>query len=74
VPPGKTDASGNTDLAKTLASKKVGEKLSVLISRDGLIQQLDVTLTQNESARYRIEIDKNASSEQILIRNKWLSL
>ncbi|HEY0056125.1 MAG TPA: PDZ domain-containing protein [Pedobacter sp.] len=70
---GATDAGGS-DLAKAISSKKVGEKIKVTISRDGLIQDLSVTITANTSARYRIDVDKNATAEQMAIREKWLSL
>ena len=71
---GAADSKGVNDITKAIASKKVGEKIKVTISRDGLIKTLDVKLTAANSARYRIEADKNATVEQLAIRQKWLSL
>jgi predicted metalloprotease with PDZ domain len=70
---GATDAGGS-DLAKAVSSKKVGEKIKVTISRDGIMQDLMVTITPSTSARYRFDVDKNATAEQFAIREKWLSL
>lgn len=71
---GATDSKGVSDLTKNISRKKPGEKIKATISRDGLIRTIDVTITQATSGKYRIEIDKNATAEQIEIRKKWLSL
>ncbi|MBC8054372.1 MAG: M61 family metallopeptidase [Sphingobacteriaceae bacterium] len=71
---GAADPKGVTDIARIVSGKKVGEKLKATISRDGIIQNINVTLTQNPGARYRIEVDKNTTAEQMEIREKWLSL
>jgi predicted metalloprotease with PDZ domain len=70
---GATDANGTSDLARLIASKKVGDKVKITIARDGLIKTITVTLTKNPGARYRIEVDQNATAEQLAIREKWLS-
>ena len=71
---GTADTKGLTDLAKAISAKKVGDKIKVTVSRDGMIRNIDVTLTQHPGARYRIEGDKNATAQQMAIRKKWLSL
>ncbi|MFD2161924.1 M61 family metallopeptidase [Paradesertivirga mongoliensis] len=71
---GTTDTKGVTDLAKAISAKKVRNKIKVTVSRDGIIRNIDVTLTQHPGARYRIEGDKNATAQQMAIRKKWLSL
>lgn len=71
---GAADANNVTDVLKIVSNRKVGDKIKVLLSRDGIVQQLEVRLTKNPGGRYRIEIDKNATREQLAIREKWLSL
>ncbi|MEJ6981678.1 PDZ domain-containing protein [Pedobacter sp. P351] len=71
---GVADSKGITDLAKHIAVKKTGDKLTAIISRDGIIRTIEVTITQATSGKYRIEIDKSATTEQLAIRKKWLSL
>ena len=71
---GVPDAAGQTDLATLVASKRVGDRIKVTISRDGRIQTIPVTLTEATSGRYRIEADRNATEQQLAIRKKWLDL
>lgn len=71
---GNTDASGLTDLAKLIASKKAGDKVLIIIARDGIIQTINLTLENLDYSRYRIEKDNDANQRQINIRNIWLSL
>lgn len=71
---GAADSRGVTDLGRAISARKVGDKLKVTISRDGVMRDIDVTLTQNPGGRYRIEVDKDATAEQLAIREKWLSL
>lgn len=71
---GIVNADNTTDLLKLISTKKVGDNIQVLISRDGIIQKLSVKLTKSNSGRYRIDVDRNATQEQLVIRKKWLSL
>ncbi len=71
---GATDALRTTDLDKLIAERKAGDRVNVLISRDGLVISREVTLKASETGKYRIEADKNASLEQLALRKKWLKL
>lgn len=66
--------AAQVDLDKILASKRAGEKLSLLVARDGLMKTIEVTLTADNTGKFHIEGDKNASPEQLLVRKKWLKL
>lgn len=70
---GAADGSRGTDLDKLIAAKKTGDKVSVLISRDGLMKTVEVSLTPSVTGKYRIVADSSANPEQLLIRKKWLS-
>jgi len=71
---GASDAAGITDLTKLISSKKAGEKVLLVIARDGIIQTLNLTIANLDSGRYRLDIDNNAGQQQIKIRNLWLGL
>jgi predicted metalloprotease with PDZ domain len=71
---GVADSKGATDIARMISSKKTGDKINVMISRDGLIQTIEITLTPLTSGRFRMEVDRNPTKEQLQIREKWLSL
>lgn len=63
-----------SELEKIITSKKVGDKVDVIISRDGLIKVLRVTLTKNPLGRLKIINLDDASADEISIRNKWLGI
>lgn len=60
------------DLNKMLSFKKPGDKVKFLISRDGLIQTIDLTLGKNTAVRYKLEKQENPSAEQNATYKKWL--
>ncbi len=57
-----------------LNGKKPGDKLTIVVNRDGLPLTLNVTLLRNTSVKYKVEQLDNLSPQQISIRNKWLKL
>lgn len=59
---------------KLIANKKVGDKVDVLLSRDGLVRTLSVTLKKENKGKFRIEAAKDASTQQFAVRKKWLNL
>lgn len=71
---GTADAAGITDLNKFISSKQAGEKVSVIIARDGIIQTINLTIKNLNSSRFRIDMDNDANQQQIKIRNQWLAL
>jgi predicted metalloprotease with PDZ domain len=66
--------SAQADLDKIMAPRKVGEVLKFVVSRDGMLQEIAVTLQNTPNTRYRFEVDDSATPEQIAVRNKWLRL
>jgi predicted metalloprotease with PDZ domain len=68
------DGQPITDIATMLTGKKPGDKISVTVSRDGLPVVLTVTLLRNMRVKYKIEELPNATSQQLLVRKKWLNL
>jgi len=63
-----------SDLDRSINSHKVGDVLEFLISRDGILQTLRVTLVANPSGKFKIEFDKEATEEQLMVRKRWLNL
>ncbi len=68
------DGAPITDANNILANKKVGDKLSITITRDGLSLVLPVTLLRNALVKYKIETVTTPSAQQLKVRNKWLKL
>ncbi|HEY0898684.1 MAG TPA: PDZ domain-containing protein, partial [Sphingobacteriaceae bacterium] len=62
------------DIERSIASKKVGDKVTVTVVRDGLVKEIPVTLTRNTAVKYRIVPLENATPAQMAIRKKWLHL
>ena len=63
-----------SELEKAIAQKKTGESAVILISRDGVLVNLDVKLSRNPTLKYKITPIDNSSAKQLAIRAKWLSL
>ena len=63
-----------TDLDKTIALKKTGDKITVLVSRDGVLKDIELSLVKNPNLKNRIIALKNASALQLKVRSKWLKL
>ena len=61
------------EMTRILSEVNVGDEVTVLISRDGVIKELRFTLPENKQADYVIEPVADATPEQIAIRNIWLS-
>ena len=68
------DGKPVTDVNSILADKKVGDKLSVTVNRDGLPLVLPVTLLRNSLVKYKIDTLDNPSAQQLKVRTKWLKL
>lgn len=68
------DGTTVTDANNILTNKKVGDKLSITVIRDGLSLVFPVTLLKNPLVKYKIETVANPSAQQLKVRNKWLKL
>ena len=62
------------DVNSILADKKVGDKLSITVNRDGLPLVLPITLLRNALVKYKIDTLDNPSAKQLKVRTKWLKL
>lgn len=60
------------DLSKGLSQSKIGDKIKVLISRDGVLQTVEVTLSGNPNSKYKLEKMANPSDAQKAVLAKWL--
>lgn len=60
------------DLTKAMTLKKVDDKISIIVSRDGIIKTIDVVLTKNMNVKYKLEKVSNITKEQELALNKLL--
>lgn len=60
------------DLTKALSYKKVGDKISILLNRDGMMKTIEVTITKNTSVKYKIEKVANASEAQETAFKQWI--
>jgi predicted metalloprotease with PDZ domain len=63
-----------TDAATILNDKKVGDKITVNVLRDGLPLTLQVTLLRNNRLKYKVESLPDATPQQLEVRKKWLKL
>lgn len=68
------DGTSVTDASTILINKKVGDKLSITVNRDGLLLILPVTLLKNPLVKYKIETVENPTAQQLKVRSKWLKL
>jgi predicted metalloprotease with PDZ domain len=60
------------DLTKALTLKKVNDKISVLVSRDGVLKTIEITVAKNPNVKYKLEKNSNITKEQELALNKLL--
>lgn len=60
------------DLTKALTLKKVNDKISVLVSRDGILKTIEITVAKNPNVKYKLEKNTNMTKEQELAFNKLL--
>ena len=68
------DENRVNDLDKMIATKKVGQKITFLINRDGLLKNIDVTLIRNPTVKFRLVPSESANETAIALRKKWLKL
>lgn len=61
------------DRMAQITSKKIGDVVKVSIIRDGLKQDLNITITGNETVRFKADIKDNATPLQMAVRKKWMT-
>jgi predicted metalloprotease with PDZ domain len=64
----------DSDLNRFITGKKVGERVTMMVNRAGLIQNLEVALLKNPNISYRIEKAPSATPEQEALLRKWLRI
>ena len=69
----RIDPTGR-ELDRVLAQSKVGEELKVLLSRDGMMREVKISLPRSTRGDYVIQPLTNATAEQLALRKIWLSL
>jgi predicted metalloprotease with PDZ domain len=62
------------ELEKFIANKHAGDKLNMLINRDGLLYTKEITLSGNPNHKFRISAIENAGSSQLVVRKRWLKI
>ena len=62
------------DLAKFLSTRKVGESLDFVISRDGVLQTVKVKLGNNTTVKYKLEKIEKPSNAQSTAYEKWIGV
>ncbi len=68
------DGTPITDMASILNGKKVGDKVSITVIRDGLPLTLPVTLLRNNRFKYKIDSMPEITPQQMMVRKKWMGL
>lgn len=62
------------EIDKFISGKRVGDKINVLVNRDGLLKNIDITLVRNPGYKYRIVSADNPTPAQLAVRKRWLKL
>lgn len=68
------DGKTISTMQDALTGKKVGDKITVTVLRDGISIDLPVTLLRNPQVKYKVDSVENPTAEQTVVRNKWLKL
>ncbi len=63
--------TSNGELTEILQYKNVGDEVTLLIARDGLLQTLIIKLEADDTKGYRIEKIENPSKKQEKVYKKW---
>lgn len=60
------------DLTKAMGYKKVGDKISVLVNRDGMMKTIEVLVAKSPMVKYKIEKVANPTEAQELAHKLWI--
>jgi predicted metalloprotease with PDZ domain len=64
----------DNDLNRFITGKNVGDKITIMINRAGIIQNMEVPLTKNPNISYRLERLSGATPAQEALLRKWLRI
>ncbi|MEH6308873.1 PDZ domain-containing protein [Olivibacter sp. CPCC 100613] len=68
----RIDAAGK-ELDRVIQATNIGDILKVLVSRDGIIQELTVKIQASKMGKYTFMPIENSNAEQQKLREKWLA-
>ncbi|GAA4801302.1 PDZ domain-containing protein [Olivibacter ginsenosidimutans] len=68
----RIETSGK-ELDRILQSSEIGDKLNVLVARDGVLKELTIEVGANNNGKYVIEPLSNATKEQQAWKENWLA-
>lgn len=60
------------DILPIVNEKQIGEKLVLIIKRDGLEKEIVLTLKENPNIRLKSNVNESATPLQLAVRKKWL--
>ncbi|MBY0425238.1 MAG: PDZ domain-containing protein, partial [Cytophagales bacterium] len=60
------------EISNFLFDKKPGDTLQILVSRDGILRTLEITLSKSELVNYRISKTATATEFQKSLYKKWM--
>ncbi len=63
-----------SEVEKFVANKRVGDKVRILVNRDGQLLNIDLVLVRNPNHKFKIEPIKNAAPAQIAVMKRWLKI
>lgn len=63
-----------SEVDKFISTNRIGDKIKILINRDGLLKNLEVTLNRNPNQKFRITAIEDAGAAQLAVRKRWLKL
>ncbi|MDM8173993.1 PDZ domain-containing protein [Olivibacter sp. 47] len=68
----RIDATGK-ELERVVQASRIGDVVKMLVSRDGIIQELAVKVQASKTGKYAFMPAENVTAEQQQLREKWLA-
>ena len=56
----------------TIASKNIGDEVTIMIRRDGVVKDVKIKLKASQSVRLITQLDEKATAAQLKVRKGWL--
>ncbi|WP_245586321.1 M61 family metallopeptidase [Olivibacter sitiensis] len=67
----RLDVAGR-ELARVTAAASVGDEWKVLLSRDGIVQELNIKMKPSTAKAFQLVEKDQLNPKQLLVRNRWL--
>jgi len=68
----RVEDGGRSDLSTALSRFEVGDRVTVMVNRDGLIRELEVELKRSPLGSFQVSADPNADDQQKRLAEIWL--